>query len=110
MLPLLFYCWGGCCVKAQEPRATVKTHGCHTGLEIPIGILLMSCNYTTEIQSYCSGFNKSAITQATIIIKRTIKQGGYSLVKCSPTWRPHDLLRTLANRGTKTWAKTDGES
>lgn len=83
---------------ARKLRATVKTRGCWAGPKLLIGIILTSCNYSTEIRSCCSGFNKQAITQPTIIITRAIKNGGYSLVKCSHMWRLHILLRTLADK------------
>lgn len=88
----------------QEPRATVNAHGRWAGPKLLIGIILTRCNYSPETHSYCSGFNEQAITQPTIIITRTIKRDGYSLVKCSHMWRPHILLRTLADRRTQTWA------
>lgn len=47
-----------------------------------------------------SGFNERAITQPTIIITRTIKQDGYSLVKRSHMWRPFVLLRTQTDTNT----------
>lgn len=66
-----------------------------------IGIILTSGNYSPEIQSYCRGFNEQAITQPTIIITRTIKHDGYSLVKCSHMWRPHIFLGTLSDWWTQ---------
>lgn len=90
----------------QKPRAAVNIVGRWAGPKLLIGIILTSCNYSPEIHSYCRGFNEQAITQPTIIITRTIKHDGYSLVKCSHMWRPHILLRTLADRRTQTWAHT----
>lgn len=88
---------------ARKLRATVKTRGCWAGPKLLIGIILTSCNYSTEIRSCCTAFNKQAITQPTIIITRTIKSGSYSLVKCSHMWRPHILLGTLADKQGQRW-------
>ncbi len=102
MLPLLCY------RKAFRSSGPQWRHmGAELGPKLLIGIILTSCNYSPAIHSYCSGFNEQAITQPTIIITRTIKHDGYSLVKRSHMWKSHILHRTLADRGTQTWAKTD---
>lgn len=96
---------GGCRCHSEalkELGAPVKTHGRWTGPKLLIGITLTSCNYSPEILSYSSGFNKPAITQPTIIITRTIKRDGYSLVKRSHMLDAHSSQDTGWEMDTNT--------